>query len=31
MIPKVVASEMGEAQTSTARCIGVVGLGSMEL
>jgi hypothetical protein len=26
MIPKVVASEMGKAQTNTACCVGVVGL-----
>ncbi len=25
MIPKVVASEMGKAQTDTASCVGVVG------
>ncbi len=31
MIPKVVASEMGKAQTKAASCFGVVGLGNMEL
>jgi|SaaInl7_135m_RNA_FD_contig_111_170781_length_1981_multi_26_in_0_out_0_1 hypothetical protein len=31
MIPKVVASEMGKAQTDRACFVGVVGLGDMEL